>query len=99
LRFAVIGLGGYGLVHLKAVDWIAGQGLAKLVGVVALESDRKQRPELAGELLARGCTLYDSVGQFMSQGAGTADVLTVPIGIGMHVPVSVAAMRAGVHVY
>lgn len=99
LRFAVIGLGGYGLVHLKAVDWIAAQGLATLVGVVALESDRKQRPELAGELLARGCTLYDSVGQFFSEGAGTADVLTVPIGIGMHVPVSIAAMRAGLHVY
>jgi len=99
LRFAVIGLGGYGLVHIKAVDWIAGQGLAKLVGVVALESDRKQRPDLAGELLARGCTLYDSVGQFLSGAARTADVLTVPIGIGMHVPVSVAAMRAGLHVY
>lgn len=99
LRFAVVGLGGYGLVHLKAVDWIAGQGLAKLVGVVALESDRKQRPELVGELLARGCTLYDSVGQFLSEAAATADVLTVPIGIGMHVPVSIAAMRAGLHVY
>jgi predicted dehydrogenase len=99
LRFAVVGLGGYGLVHIKAVDWLAGQGLAKLVGVVALESDRKQRPELVAELLARNCTLYDSAGQFLSEAASTADVLTVPIGINMHVPVSIAAMRAGLHVY
>ena len=99
LRFAVVGLGGYGLVHIKAVDWIAGQGLADLVGVVALESDRKQRPELVRDLLARDCTLYDSVEHFMAEGVGTADVLTVPIGIHMHVPVSVAALRAGLHVY
>jgi predicted dehydrogenase len=99
LRFAVVGLGGYGLVHIKAVEWLAGQGLAKLVGVVALESDRKQRPELVGELLGRNCTLYDSAAQFLSGAAGTADVLTVPIGINMHVPVSIAAMRAGLHVY
>ena len=99
LRFAVVGLGGYGLVHMKAVDWLAGQGLAKLVGVIALESDRKQRPELVAELLARHCTLYDSVDQFIAEASGTADVLTVPVGISMHVPVSVAAMRAGLHVY
>ena len=99
LRFAVVGLGGYGLVHIKAVDWLAAGGLGRLVGVIALESDRKQRPQLAGELLARGCTLYDTVGRFLSEGAGTADVLTVPIGIGMHVPVSIDAMRAGLHVY
>jgi predicted dehydrogenase len=99
LRFAVVGLGGYGLVHIKAVEWLAGQGLAKLVGVVALESDRKERPELVADLLARNCTLYDSAGQFFSEAAGTADVLTVPIGINMHVPVSIAAMRAGLHVY
>jgi predicted dehydrogenase len=99
LRFAVVGLGGYGLVHIKAVNWLAGLGLAKLVGVVALESDRKQRPDLVAELLAGNCTLYDSVEKFTQEASGTADVLTVPIGINMHVPVSVAAMRAGLHVY
>ncbi len=99
VRFAVVGLGGYGLVHMKAVDWLARQGMAKLTGVVALEVDRKQRPELVAELLAQDCTLYGSVDEFLRGAPGTADVLTVPVGINMHVPVSVAAMRAGLDVY
>lgn len=99
VRFVVVGLGGYGLVHMKAVSWLTGEGLAKLAGVVALESDRKQRPELVRDLLAQRCTLYESVDQFIAGASGTADVLTVPVGINMHVPVSIGAMRAGLDVY
>ena len=99
VRFAVVGLGGYGLVHMKAVGWLAKEGLARLVGVVALESDREQRPDLVGDLLAQHCTLYKSVDEFIAGAAGSADVLTVPVGINMHVPVSIAAMRAGLDVY
>ena len=94
----VVGLGGYGLVHIDAVRWLAEKGLASLVGVVALEVDRKARPELTASLLQQGVTLYDSVDLFYSSGAA-ADVLTVPVGIHMHVPLSIAAMRAGLHVY
>jgi predicted dehydrogenase len=99
LRFVVIGLGGYGLVHIDAVKWLATLGLGKLTGVVALPVDRTQRPEAASALEKEGVVLYDSVEQFLAGGAATADVLTVPIGIHAHVPVSIAAMRAGLHVY
>lgn len=99
LRFVVIGLGGYGLAHIEAVTWLATQGLARLVGVVALEIDRQQRPDLVASLVRQGCMLYNSIDHFMSTGRSGADVLTVPIGIGSHVPVSVAAMRAGLDVY
>jgi predicted dehydrogenase len=99
IRFAVVGLGGYGLVHINAVRWLAGLGLGSLVGVIALESDRKQRPDLVRDLLAAHCKLYESVDEFIEGAARSADVLTVPIGINMHVPVSSAAMRAGLHVY
>ncbi len=99
VRFAVVGLGGYGLVHMNAVKWLEGLGLAKLVGVVALEVDRDLRPDLVADLRARHCTLYESVSQFIAEASGTADVLTVPVGIHMHVPVSIDAMRAGLHVY
>ncbi len=99
LRFVVIGLGGYGLVHIEAVRWLAEQGLGKLVGVVALDVDRRQRPTLVESLLKQHVTLYDSVEHFTSAGVSTADALTVPIAINMHVPISIAAMRAGLHVY
>ena len=99
LRFVVIGLGGYGLVHINAIRWLEGLGLAKLVGVVALDVDRKLRPDMVRTLTSSGCVLFDSVEQFLASDVSRADVLTVPIGIHMHVPVSVAALRAGLHVY
>jgi predicted dehydrogenase len=99
LRFVVIGLGGYGLVHIEAATWLAEQGLGRLVGVVALHVDRKQRPALVEALLKQHVTLYDNLDHFTSTGIATADVLTVPIGINMHVPISIASMHAGLHVY
>jgi predicted dehydrogenase len=99
VRFVVVGLGGYGLAHIEAVRWLQQLGLGKLTGVVALEVDRHQRPELVKSLLTDGVRLFDTFNQFLQQGVGEADVLTVPIGINMHVPVSVRAMEAGLHVY
>ncbi|HSQ74920.1 MAG TPA: Gfo/Idh/MocA family oxidoreductase [Bacteroidota bacterium] len=99
VRFAVIGLGGYGLVHIDAVRVLAREGKARLVAVVALPVDRRARPEFARTLEQEGVRLYDSTEQFMSEGVPTVDALTVPIGIHQHVPVSVAALDAGLHVY
>lgn len=99
VRFVVIGLGGYGLVHIDAVRWLARQNRGRLVGVVALGVDRQARPQLVSELEGEGVTLYESVDQFFERGVRTTDVLTVPIGIHEHVPVSLRALNAGLHVY
>ncbi len=99
IRFVVVGLGGYGLAHIEAVRWLASQGLGRLSGVVALAIDRNQRPALVEQLLGEQVVLYESTEQFLAGASSTADVLTVPIGINMHVPVSVAAMKAGLHIY
>jgi predicted dehydrogenase len=98
-RFIVIGLGGYGLVHIEAVRWLAAQGRARLVGVVALDADRKARPQVVAELKREGVVLYDSIDSFLSDGSRAADVLTIPIGIHEHVPVAVRGLQAGLHVY
>jgi predicted dehydrogenase len=99
LRFVVIGLGGYGLAHIEAVQWLSTLGLGTLTGVVALDVDRKLRPELVASLLKQGVTLFDDIEHFYATGRGNADVLTVPLGIHQHVPVSITAMQAGMHVY
>lgn len=99
VRFVVIGLGGYGLTHIEAVRWLSEHGLAKLTGVVALEVDRRQRPELVSSLKGEGVVLYDDLDHFWESGRGVADVLTVPLGIHAHVPVSVHALESGLHVY
>ncbi len=99
LRFVVIGLGGYAAAHFEAVAWLAQQGLAKLTGVVALESDRKKNPQRVRALQSQGVALFDDLEDFFKRGLALAEVLTVPIGIHQHAPVSMAALRAGLHVY
>lgn len=99
LRFTVIGLGGYGLVHIRAIRWLSRLGLGRLSGVVALDSDRQARPEMVRDLEGEGVTLYRTVDAFLAEGICATDVLTVPIGIHQHVPISIAALEAGLHVY
>jgi predicted dehydrogenase len=99
LRFVVIGLGGMAKAHLDAVAWLEKQGLAKLSGVVAIEFDRRRFPELVESFVAHRIPLYAAIEEFLQNASGTADALTVPIGIHQHVPVSIAALRAGLHVY
>ncbi len=99
VRFVVIGLGGYGLTHIDAVRWLSRQNQGRLAGVVALDIDRKARPRLAADLEKEGVVLYRSVDDFFDRGVDTTDVLTVPIGIHRHVPVSIRALEAGLHVY
>lgn len=99
LRFVVIGLGGYGLVHLDAVQWLAQQGLGRLTGMIALPEDRKKNPERTAALQSQGITLFESIDDFFAHGTDLADVVGVPIGIHQHVPVSCAALQAGLHVY
>lgn len=99
LRFVVIGLGGFAEVHLNAVQWLEQQGRAQLAGVVAIAYDRQRFPEKIQALQQRRISLYDSIDDFFERGTATTDVLTVPIGIHQHVPVSLQALAAGLHVY
>jgi len=99
IRFVVIGLGGFAEVHLNAVKWLEKQRLAKLAGVVAIASDRQRFPEKIQELVACNIPLYASIEDFFQHGTHTTEVLTVPIGIHQHVPVSIKALAAGLHVY
>ena len=99
LRFVVTGIGGYAVAHMEAIDWLADQGLARLSGVVALDEDRQRYPDLVNSLESKGVALFGSVEELLGSDFGEVDVLTLPIGIHLHVPMSIAAMRAGLHVY
>ena len=99
LRFAVIGIGGYSSVHIRAIEWLEELGLTKLTSVIALEDERKNKPDFVKFLLDKNITLYKTIDHFFEEGTNSADVLTVPIGIHQHVPVSILALRKGLDVY
>lgn len=99
LNFVVIGFRGFAAAHIAAIKWLAEQGLAKLAGVIALEEERSAHPGLIQPLIEDKVALFPSINDFFSAGATDADILTVPIGIHQHVPVSIAAMESGLDVY
>ncbi|MFQ5639104.1 MAG: Gfo/Idh/MocA family protein [bacterium] len=99
IRIAVIGLSGCAAVHLQAVEWLQERGEAKLSAVVALPSERERYPGLVEVLGMQKVVLFDSIQAFLQTAENAGDILTVPIGIHQHVPVSIAALQAGFHVY
>lgn len=98
IEFVIVGLGGYALVHLDAINWLEEQNLARLTGIVALKQDQEKYPDLVSSLRNRNVTIYSELAEFFASNH-KADVLTVPIGIHMHIPVSIAALAAGMNVY
>lgn len=99
LNFVVIGFRGFAAAHIAAIRWLEEQGLARLAGIVALEAERAAHPDLITPLIEDKVALFPSVDAFFSSGTADVDVLTVPIGIHQHVPVSIAAMESGLDVY
>ena len=99
VRFAVIGLGGFAAAHIEAVEWLEQLGLGKLSAVIALPKDRRVHPELVQRLRTKGVRLFSSIADFWQKGTHLADVLTVPIGIHEHAPVTLQALNADLHVY
>lgn len=99
LRFVVIGIGGYAQIHIEAIKWLQEKGVGKLSGIVALQRDRQDYPEFFADLQKAGVIFFDTIDHFFASGVNSADVLTVPIGIHQHVPVSIRALEAGLDVY
>ena len=94
MKFAVVGLGGFGKSHLAGVADVEASGGGKLDAVVCID------PENHGKTLegfrGRGVRVFDDVESLLA--AGGMDVVTLPIGIHDHVPLSVASLEAGYNV-
>lgn len=94
VKFAVVGLGGFGRTHLAGVADVEGAGLGKLDAVVCI--DPENHVDTLVELRARGVRFFDDVDSLLA--AGGMDVVTLPIGIHHHVPLSIACVEAGFNV-
>ncbi len=94
VKFAVVGLGGYGKSHLDSAADIEAQGLGVLDAVVCID------PENHREKLAlfkfRGVRVFSTLDELLN--AGGVHVITLPIGIHDHVRLSIACMDAGFNV-
>lgn len=91
VKFAVVGIGGWGRAHLESVADVEAQGIGVLDAVVVI--DPENHPERLAEFDDRGVRVFPDLEALLD--AGGVDVITLPIGIHQHVPLSIQCLEAG----
>ena len=95
VKFATIGIGGYGRSHLGTIAQIEAQGLARQDAVVVRNPDKYARQ--VEELTAKGVRIFKTMEDLFD--AGCVDIISLPTGIQYHVPMTIACVNAGYGVY
>nr|MBP7143323.1 Gfo/Idh/MocA family oxidoreductase [Opitutaceae bacterium] len=95
-RAAIVGISGYGRIHLQLVRECVERGDIDLVAAVVIN-----RSEVEGEatLLERsGTRLYATFDEMIAREAGRIELCLIPTGIALHSRMTLAALRAGMNV-
>jgi predicted dehydrogenase len=95
-RLAVIGISGYGRIHLALMREWCDRGLATLVAAVVINPVEEQAN--VAELERRGCKIYADYEQMLREQAGQIDLCLIPTGIHWHARMTIAALRSGANV-
>lgn len=95
VSFATVGIGGFGRSHLRSLTDLESEGVLHLVAAVVI--DPENHPEQLETFKQKGVTVYANTDELIA--AGGAEVVTLPVGIHYHVPLSIAFLEAGFHVY
>ena len=95
--FALVGVSGYGRVHYDDImRAVAAERADILCATVINQAEEAERCQTLREC---GCTLFDNTDDMFHEYAGRIDVCFLPVGIGLHAPLAIAAMRAGMNVF
>jgi predicted dehydrogenase len=95
-RLAIIGISGYGRIHLNLMREWADRGAAQIVAAVVINPDEER--VAVDELVRRGCRIYADFETMLRTEAGAIDLCFIPTGIHLHARMTVAALRAGANV-
>jgi predicted dehydrogenase len=95
-RVAVIGISGYGRVHLELARECRDRGELDLVAATVINP--ADEAANVAELRAHGCAVFPDYESMLSAQAGNLDLCLVPTGIHWHARMTIAALRAGANV-
>jgi len=95
---AVVGMSGFAVYHRRAVADLAAEGAIRHVAQVVPPMDEKTHGEEAESLRRSGVQLYPSLRELLAAQREHVDLITIPTGIGLHRPMTVAALEAGCNV-
>jgi predicted dehydrogenase len=96
VRFAVVGVKGYSRSHLRMVAALAEAGRGRLAASMII--DKADHPDVVAELEHQGVRVFDDYSAMLKACRSDVDVVTLPVPIYLHAPMTIAALRAGYHV-
>ncbi len=95
-RVALIGVSGYGRIHLQLAR--EGRERGELDIVAAAVINPAEEEANVAELSAHGCAIYSDYREMLARHAGRIDLCLIPTGIHLHARMTVDALRAGANV-
>jgi predicted dehydrogenase len=95
-RIALIGISGYGRIHLHLARECRDRGEVTIVAAAVINPI--QEADNVAELRAHGCAVYSDYEEMLRRHAGEIDLCLVPTGIYWHARMSIAALQAGANV-
>jgi predicted dehydrogenase len=96
---ALVGISGYGGIHLQLLRERARLGQLRLASVVAIDAGPSGRESaLAAELRNAGCTVHSSLESLLAAPNRVPDLVVLPTPIHLHRAMTEQALRAGSHV-
>ncbi|HRJ46622.1 MAG TPA: Gfo/Idh/MocA family oxidoreductase [Opitutaceae bacterium] len=95
-RLALIGISGYGRIHLELARGCHDRGEAVLVAATVINA--AEEAANVAELRARGCAIYQDHEEMLRRHRGEIDLCLIPTGIHWHARMTQAALAAGANV-
>lgn len=97
VRFGVVGIHGYSRTHIRSITQLVEQGRPVRLAAAVAHARELDEP-FAADLEKRGVRLVPDLKSLLAL-KGEIDVVTIPVGIHLHVPMSIQALEAGYPVY
>lgn len=95
---ALIGVTGYASIYMSMLRTLHASSEVVVRAAVIINLDVPQAAEAAALLRSWGAMIYGSTEELFAKEAGKVDLCLIPTGIAWHARMSVAAMKAGMHV-
>ncbi len=96
-RISLIGISGYGEIHLQALQKLQASGECSLVAATVV--NRSKLESKCRNLESKDCRVFDEYKSMLESLHDQADLCVIPTGIHLHCPMTIDAYQAGCHVY
>jgi len=96
LRTCIIGISGYGRVHLELLLKAQAAGDVAIAGAAIINQSEER--ENCARLRELDCRIFEDYREMLAALSGEAELCMIPTGTPLHRPMTVAALEAGMHV-